>query len=177
MVEKISFFKIGKVVKTQGLKGEFRVYPSSSNLDRYFDLDYFLIEGNKDTKYEVEKVRQISPSLFVFKLKGYDSIESIEFLINKNIYVPREEAFELDEGEYYVADMIGLKVYDTKNNYIGELNDVLKYAANDVYVIKSGEGKEFLIPAIEKYVPSIDIDSNTMVIDPIKGMIDWCDFS
>lgn len=172
MAEKISFFKIGKIVKTQGLKGEFRVYPSSSNLERYFDLDFFYLAEDKETRYEVENVRQISPSLFVFKVRGYDSIESIESFINKNIYVSRDEAFELEEGEYYIADMIGLNVYDIEDKYIGKLADVLIYAANDVYVVKSEEGREFLIPAVKKYVPLIDLDNNKMLINPIKGMVD-----
>ncbi len=172
MSEKLSYFNIGKIVRTQGLKGEFRVYPTSSNLERYFELKFFFIEGDMEKKYYIERVRQVSPSIFVFKVEGIDVIEDIEPFINKNIYVPRSEAFELEEGEFYVADMIGLEVYTLDENYVGKLTDVLKYSDNDVYVVKNDDGREFMIPAVKKFVPNIDIESNKMYIDPIKGMID-----
>ena len=65
-----------------------------------------------------------------------------------------------------------MEVFTVDNNYVGVLSEVLQYAANDVYVIKNDEDKEFLIPATMKFVPSIDINERKMIVNPIKGMID-----
>lgn len=95
-----------------------------------------------------------------------------EKIVNKNIYVSREESKELDEDEFFIADMIGIDVYTVDNKHVGVLDDVLQYAANDVYVIKGEDNKEYLIPAVMKFVPEIDIEERKMIIDPIKGMLD-----
>lgn len=88
------------------------------------------------------------------------------------MYVSREDSRELEEGEFFIADMIGMEVLTVDGKYVGILEDVLQYSANDVYVVKGEEDKEFMIPAIKKFVPTIDIDERKMIIDPIKGMID-----
>ena len=137
-MEKLTHFKIGQIVNTQGLKGEVRY------------------KGN----------------MVIMKIKNVDRVEDAEKLRNKFMYVSREDSRELEEGEFFIADMIGMDVYTLDNNHIGTLKDVLQYAANDVYVIKSNDGKEFLIPAITKFVPTIDINERKMIIDPIKGMLD-----
>ena len=151
-MEKLTHFKIGQIVNTQGLKGEVRVYPFTDDIYRFDDLEEFYLGKDLETKWEVERVRY----------KGNMVI----------MYVSREDSRELEEGEFFIADMIGMDVYTLDNNHIGTLKDVLQYAANDVYVIKSNDGKEFLIPAITKFVPTIDINERKMIIDPIKGMLD-----
>ena len=153
-MEKLTHFKIGQIVNTQGLKGEVRVYPFTDDIYRFDDLEEFYLGKDLETKWEVERVKDA------------------ERLRNKFMYVSREESRELEEGEFFIADMIGMDVYTLDNTHIGTLKDVLQYAANDVYVINSNEGKEILIPAITKFVPTIDIDERKMIIDPIKGMLD-----
>ena len=87
------------------------------------------------------------------------------------LFRSREQGRELDEGEFFVSDLIGLDVFTVDGEKVGVLKDVLQHAINDVYVVSSGE-KEYLIPSIEKFVPTIDLDQNKMIIDPIKGMLD-----
>ena len=105
------------------------------------------------------------------KIKGIDSIELAEKLKTKNMYISREQGRELDEGEFFVSDLIGLDVFTVDGEKVGVLKDVLQHAINDVYVVLSGE-KEYLIPSIEKFVPTIDLEENKMIINPIKGMLD-----
>ncbi len=106
------------------------------------------------------------------KIKGIDTVEDAEKLKNKFMYVSREESRDLEEGEFFISDMIGIDVYTIDGEHIGILDEVLQYAANDVYVIKGQEDKEYLIPAIMKFVPTIDMEERKMIIDPIKGMLD-----
>jgi len=170
MTEKLTVFRIGQIVNTQGLKGEVRVYPYTDDINRFDELEYFYIDKNLNNKYEVERVRY-KGNMVIMKIKDIDSIELAEKLKTKNMYIGREQGRELDEGEFFVSDLIGLDVFTVDGEKVGVLKDVLQHAINDVYVISSGE-KEYLIPSIEKFVPTIDLDQNKMIIDPIKGMLD-----
>lgn len=167
----VEFLKIGQIVNTQGLKGDVRVYPLTDDIKRFDELGKFFIGENFNDEFEVQKVRY-KGNLVILKIKGIDIIEEAEKLKNKYIYVSRENCRKLDEGEFFISDMLGIEVYTVDNVYVGVLKDVLQYAANDVYVVKNDEGKEFLIPAVMKFVPTIDIENRKMIIDPIKGMID-----
>lgn len=170
MTEKLTVFRIGQIVNTQGLKGEVRVYPYTDDINRFDELEYFYIDKNLNNKYEVERVRY-KGNMVIMKIKDIDSIELAEKLKTKNMYIGREQGRELEEGEFFVSDLIGLDVFTVDGEKVGVLKDVLQHAINDVYVISSGE-KEYLIPSIEKFVPTIDLDQNKMIIDPIKGMLD-----
>ena len=170
MTEKLTVFRIGQIVNTQGLKGEVRVYPYTDDINRFDELEYFYIDKNLNNKYEVERVRY-KGNMVIMKIKDIDSIELAEKLKTKNMYIGREQGRELDEGEFFVSDLIGLDVFTVDGEKVGVLKDVSQHAINDVYVISSGE-KEYLIPSIEKFVPTIDLDQNKMIIDPIKGMLD-----
>lgn len=171
MDNKLTHFKIGKIVNTQGLKGEMKVYSLTDDINRFDDLEYFYIGKDLETKYYVEKVRY-KGNMVILKAKNIDTIEQVEKLRDKFIYVSREESRELEEGEFFIADMIGIDVVTVAGESVGKLKDVLQYAANDVYVIEGNEDQEYLIPAIIRFVPEIDMQNRKMVIDPIKGMID-----
>ena len=171
MKEKLAHFKIGQIVNTQGLKGEVRVYSLTDDIDRFDELDEFYIGKDLETVYKAERVRY-KGNLVILKIKGIDTVEMAEKLRSKYVYVSRENARELDEDEFFIADMIGMDVYTVDNKHVGVLKDVLQYAANDVYVIKGKEDKEYLIPAVMKFVPEINMEEKKMIIDPIKGMLD-----
>lgn len=170
MADKLTVFRIGQIVNTRGLKGEVRVYPYTNDIYRFDDLEYFYLEKGLNTKYEVERVRY-KGNMVIMKIKGIDSIEMAEKLKTKNMYIPREESVELEEDEFFIADLIGMDVFTVDGEKVGVVKDVLQHAVNDVYVVASKD-KEYLIPSIEKFVPTIDLDENKMIIDPIKGMLD-----
>ena len=170
-MNKLTHFKIGQIVSTQGLKGEVRVYTYTDEIDRFDDLETFYLGKDLETKWEVEKIRY-KGNMVIMKIKGIDIVEDAEKLKNKFMYVSREESRDLEEGEFFISDMIGIDVYTIDGEHIGVLDEVLQYAANDVYVIKGAEDKEYLIPAIMKFVPTIDMKERKMIIDPIKGMLD-----
>ena len=170
-MNKVTHFKIGKIVNTQGLKGEVRVYSYTDDIERFDELETFYLGKDLETKWEVERVRY-KGNMVIMKIKGIDRVEEAEKLRDKFMYVSREDSRELEEEEYFIADMIGLEVYTVAGEHVGTLKDVLQYAANDVYVIKGEEDKEYLIPAVMKFVPEINMEEKKMIIDPIKGMLD-----
>lgn len=171
MKEKLTHFKVGQIVSTQGLKGEVRVYPFTDDINRFDELEAFYLGKDLDNLWYVEKVRY-KGNLVIMKIKGIDTVEAAEKLKNQFMYVSREQSIDLEEGEFFIADMIGMDVFTVDGEAIGILKEVLQYAANDVYVVKGSEDKEYLIPAIMKFVPTIDMKERKMIIDPIKGMLD-----
>lgn len=170
-MEKLTHFKIGQIVNTQGLKGEVRVYSYTDDIYRFDELETFYLGKDLETLWEVEKVRY-KGNMVIMKIKGIDKVEDAEKLKNKFMYVSRDDSRELEEGEFFIADMIGMDVETVDGEHIGVLKEVLQYAANDVYVIKGEDNKEYLIPAMMKFVPTIDMNERKMMISPIKGMLD-----
>ena len=171
MKEKLTHFRIGQIVNTQGLKGEVRVYTYVDDINRFDELENFYLDKNFNQEFEVERVRY-KGNMVIMKIKGVDSVEMAERLKTKNLYVSRENSVDLDEDEFFIADLIGLDVFTVAGEKVGTLKDVLQYSANDVYVVKGDNDKEYLIPSTLKFVPEINIEEKKMIIDPIKGMLD-----
>ena len=166
---KKQFLEIGKIVATQGLKGEVRVEPWCDDAEFLcsFETLYF-DKGN--IPVTVEKGR-IHKTLAIIKLENVKTVEDAQKLRGKILYMDRNDV-ELDENSYFVQDLIGLSVIntDTGEEY-GELVDVSETGANDVYHIKCGE-VTYLIPAIPDVIIETDITNGKMLIRPMKGLFD-----
>ena len=105
-------------------------------------------------------------------LEGYDTPEQAETLRNQILYLNREDV-ELEEGTYFIQDLIGLDVVDADNGTVyGTLKDVLQTGANDVYVVQAEGGKELLIPAIPDVIVETNIEEHCMKIRPLEGLLD-----
>ena len=106
------------------------------------------------------------------KINGIDTPEQAVTLRNKILFINRED-FELEEGCYFVQDLIGMNVIDVDNGTeYGVITDVSETGANDVYEIKTPDGKMYYIPAIADVVIKTDVNTNTMTIRPLKGLFD-----
>ena len=103
MDNKLTVFRIGQIVNTQGLKGEVRIYPYTDDINRFDDLEYFYLDKGLNNKYEVERVRY-KGNMVIMKIKGIDSIELAQKLKTKNMYIGRDQGKELEEDEFFVAD-------------------------------------------------------------------------
>jgi len=162
------YLEIGKIVGTHGIKGAVRVQPWSD--------DASFISGLK-TVYLKDKtpltVLSAKPNgnITIVSFSGTDTIEKAEMLRNKILLCKRDDA-NIPDGRYFVDEIISCKVYDADTNEIlGTLTDVSKTGANDVWHIEN-EGKEYLVPAIESVIVSVDIDSEKVVIRPLGGIFD-----
>ena len=162
-------FEIGKITKAQGIRGEIRVYPTTDDPSRFELLvgKEVLLDGN--APYKLLQARQ-HKNIVIVKLQNVNDRNTAETLINKTIYIPEELALPLEDGEYYVRDLIGLKVQDEAGNHLGTISKVLNTNANDVYVIDSPEGDAFMIPAIKKVVLSVNMPEKTMTIHMMDGL-------
>ena len=113
---------------------------------------------------QIDYVRQIGKNL-VIRFKDYETREIAQKLTGKMLRVDRSQAAPLNEGEFYTFDIIGLDVLDISNNKLGIVTNILKTGSNDVFVIKSKENREMLIPALKRIVKKIDIENKVMLID------------
>lgn len=172
-IDSDKYLQVGAITSTHGIKGEVKVFPTTDDPTRYDGLDeVFLDTGKELMPLHVVNVKYFKQYVIV-KFKEFKDINEIEPYKGKNIYVDREHAVELGEDEYFVADLIGLKVVTDEGEDFGELTDVMFLpGANDVYVIKRADGNEILIPAIEDCILDIDLDEETMKIHLLEGLID-----
>ena len=108
----------------------------------------------------------------ILKFEGYDSIESIEKYRKKSLYVTRENAVKLKKDEYFIADLMGCKVFDDEGNEIGELTEVMQTGANDVYVIKTSDDREVLFPAIKECVKEVNVEEGKVIVHVMDGLMD-----
>ena len=162
--------QVGILSSTHGVHGEMKVFPTTDDAKRFKKLKNVLLDsGNGFIDLTIEGVKFFK-QFVILKFKDYDSINDIEKYKGRSIYVTRENAVKLNAGEYFIADLIGMEVVDEEGDRIGELTDVIETGANDVYVIKRGEGEELLLPAIKQCILSVDTDSGIMKVHVLKGL-------
>lgn len=162
--------QVGTIIKTHGIRGEVKVYPLTDDVNRFKSLKEVILEPDKDNiTLEIEGVKFFK-NLVIIKFKNYNNINDIEMHVKKGIYVTRDNAVELEDDEYFVADLIGLKVVTDEDEDFGMVKDVLHTGANDVYVIDH-EGKEVLVPAIRECILDISIEDNLMKIHLMEGLV------
>jgi 16S rRNA processing protein rimM len=166
--------KVGKIVNTHSLKGEVKVISSTDFEEQRFEkgTELLITRGNQVVKeVTVESYRTHKNNLLV-KFVGIDSIEEAEKLKNLQIKIDSDNIGELEENEFYFHEIIGCEVFDENGESLGEISEILTPGANDVWVIKSQNGKEILIPYIEDVVKKIDVENKKIDIEVMEGLID-----
>ncbi len=163
--------KVGVITTTHGVRGEVKVFPTTDNAERFLELEYVLLDtGRELRRLDIKNVRFFK-NLVILKFDGIDNINDIEKYKGKDLWIPREEAQELGEDEYYIADLQGLNVVLEDGTGFGTLRDVMETGANDVYIIDSNEHGEVLLPAIKECILDVDLEKNTMTVHLMKGLL------
>ena len=163
--------QVGVITQTHGIRGEVKVFPTTDAAARFQGLKHVLLDTGKETlPLEIENVKFFK-QFVILKFKGYDNINDIERYKRCPLMVERSEAVPLEENEYFIADMIGMKVITDNGEEFGVLKDVLETGANDVYVIEHPSAGEVLIPAIRECVLDVDVSGGQMKIHVMDGLI------
>ena len=163
--------KVGVITTTHGVRGEVKVFPTTDEAERFLELDYVLLDtGRELRKLEIQNVKFFK-NLAILKFKGIDNINDIEMYKGRDLWIPREEGQELEEGEYYVADLIGMNVLLEDGTVFGTLKDVMETGANDVYVIDTKDRGEVLLPAIRECILDVNVEESTMTVHLMKGLV------
>ena len=166
-------FQVGSITQTHGIRGEVKVFPLTDDISRFKNMKNLLLDGGKDgyITLEVENVRP-QKNLVILKFKGIDNINDIEKYKGKGLYVTKENRVPLKKDEYFIADLMGCKVFDDEGNEIGELTEVMQTGANDVYVVKVSDEKEVLFPAIKECVKEVNVEEGKVIVHVMDGLMD-----
>ena len=164
------YLETGKIVGTHGVKGMVRVQPwcDSSDFLCKFKTLYTDSLGNNSIKVISAKPHG---NIVIMSIKGVDSIDKAEALRNKVIYINRDDV-TLPRGRYFIDDLVGCNVYDNDTNaHLGKISEVSATGANDVWHIVK-DNKEYLVPAIDEVIVSVEPEIEKIVLKPIKGIFE-----
>ncbi|MDD6340383.1 MAG: ribosome maturation factor RimM [Butyrivibrio sp.] len=164
--------RVGVITSTHGIAGAVKVYPTTDDVKRFKKLKRCILVNNKEhLELDIVEVKYFK-NMVILRFKQFDNINQIEKYKNSELYVTRENAVALEEGEYFICDLIGLEVVDENNNKIGTISDVLQTSANDVYEIDNGNGKKYLFPAIKQVIKKVNLEEGIMTVHVLKGLLD-----
>ena len=151
---------VGRVGAAHGIRGELRIIPLTDFPERFTALREVMVG---DELLHIESVKPQGKN-FLMRFREYAVREDAQKLTGRLLTVARAEAVPLDDGEYYVFDIVGLTVYDEEDNELGTVENVLRTGSNDVYAVRSEDGREILIPALCTVVRTIDVPSGRMTV-------------
>lgn len=163
--------QVGVVTTTHGVRGEVKVFPTTDDVNRFKKLkEVFLDIGKEKVSLEIEGVKFFK-QMVILKFKGIDTLDDAAGYRQAGLYVTRENAVKLKKDEYFIADLIGVSVYDEADRLLGSLEDVMATGANDVYVIRMTDGRELLLPAIRQCILDVDVEQGRMKVHVLEGLL------
>ena len=168
---KQEYFEIGQIVNTFGIKGFVKVNPFTDDLERLEELESVLVEKNKELlEMKIEDIKY-HKNLVLIKFKGIEDINMAEKYKGCYIKIKREATRKLPKDTYFIADLIGLPVYEENGNLLGKLDDIYNNKSHDIYVVKDELGKQILLPSTKEVIKQIDIENEKIVVHLIDGLI------
>lgn len=163
--------QVGVITQTHGIRGEVKVFPTTDDVNRFKKLKEVILDtGSERLSMEIESVKFFK-QFVILKFKGYDSINDVERYRQGKLLVTRDKAVKLKKDEYFVADMIGMRVVTDEGEDFGVLKEVLATGANDVYVVSRENGQEVLLPAIRECIRNMDMDGRVMEVHIMDGLL------
>lgn len=170
-MNKDEMFRVGVIASTHGVKGEVKVFPTTDDPTRYNNLKKVYLDTKKNLiELNLSGVKYFKKFVIV-KFKEYDNINDIEKYKGMDLLIERKDAVPLEEGEYYISDLLGLSVFTDDNIELGTLKDVLQTGANDVYVVEDKNKKEILLPVIKECILKVDLDNKMVTVHMMEGLI------
>ena len=164
--------QVGIITSTHGVRGEVKVYPTTDDPRRFRRLKEVILDtGREKLNLEIEGVKFFK-QFVILKFKGLDNINDIEKYRQKSLFVTRKNAVRLQRDEYFIADLIGLKVQDEDDKELGTVKDVIETGANDVYEVEMADGRSLLLPAIKQCILNVDVENGTMQVHVLEGLLD-----
>ncbi|MCR4781154.1 MAG: ribosome maturation factor RimM [Lachnospiraceae bacterium] len=166
--------RVGIIGKAQGIRGEVRVHPTMDTLEDFLEIDKVILMKSriKDLKELTVQKARIQKNFCIVKFKEIEDRNNAELLNGAELYINREDAPELEEGEYYYSDIIGCTVITDEGKTLGVLKDIYETGANDVYSVVNESKKEYLLPAIDDVILDVDVLNKVMKVHMLNGLED-----
>ena len=159
------YLRVGVISSSHGVRGEAKVFPTTDDVQRFKKLKTCILDTGREYKeLHIESVKFFK-QMVILKFKEITSIDELM------PYKGKDQAVKLEKNEYFICDLIGLKVVTDEGEDFGVLTDVIQTGANDVYAVKKdGDAKELLIPAIKDCILKVDIDARVMTVHLLEGL-------
>ena len=164
------YLEVGKITNVHGIMGEVRVQPWADSPEFLCRFKTLYVDKTH-WPIQVERAR-VHKNMVILKFKEFNNINEIEKYKGKDLLIRRDQAVKLAPNENFITDLIGLKVVTDEGKEFGTLTDVLQTGANDVYVIESLEGKEYLFPAIPQCILDVNLESQMVTVHILDGLLD-----
>jgi 16S rRNA processing protein RimM len=163
---------MGKVVRPHGIEGIFRIKSYAQSEESFLHAGSVFLKLDRQEPVEF-KVLSIKPhkGLFLLKLSGIDSIEKAGYFRGADIYISKNHLKRKNTDEYFWYELKGITVYLNTGKLLGRIKEIIATGSNDIFVVKS-ETSEFLIPAVNEVVESIDLENRKMIISDMEGLLD-----
>jgi len=163
--------EVGQIVNTFGIKGFVKIYPFVNDINRFDDLKKIYVKTkNQENELEIEEVKY-QKNMVLIKFKGIETPEDANKLRNAYVLIDRKDAIPLEEGEFFIADLLGLPVFLDTGEKLGVLDDIYNTGSSDIYVVKNELGKQFLLPYIDDVIKKIDLENSKIIVHLIEGLI------
>ncbi|MDR1017187.1 MAG: ribosome maturation factor RimM [Lachnospiraceae bacterium] len=163
--------RVGQIIRPHGIKGEVKVYPLTDDINRFKKLKKVYLDFKGELNpLEINGVKFFKNEVII-SFKEFNNINEIEKYRKCDLWVDRIDAVPLSVDEYYIADLIGITVFDEDDKEFGTIKDIITTGANDVYIISSLNYGEVLVPAIKECILNVDIEEKTMKIHLLEGLI------
>ena len=157
---RLQMIEAGEIVTTHGLRGEVKGLCWLDDPEMLCDFDRCSIQGRE---YRLEEVR-VQKTCNLVKIEGIDTMEAAQAMRGKVIKLFRED---IDPDVIFAAELVGMEVF-CEGACIGKITEVLDYPGNSVYVVKGDY--EYMIPAVNQFILSTDMDANRMEVKLLEGM-------
>lgn len=162
---------IGLITSMFGIRGEVKVQPLTDFPARFLETSILYV-GDELIKRRVLGAR-LHQRVVLLRLEGVETANDAEALRNKKIYIPASELVALPPDQYYLHDLIGLRVVHVDGTPLGVVRDVIQSSANDLLVIQSARtGKDVLLPTVKAFVKAVDVGGGVISVEPIPGFFD-----
>lgn len=172
----MEYFRVGRIVNSFGIKGEFKVIADTDFPEERFAKDAKLTILDQQTAVRTLTVEssRLSKGTYIIKFKEIDDINEVEKFKNMWLAIDEEQQQNLDDHEYYYHEIIGLTVRTTEGKELGKIKDILGLGSNDVWVVQrqKAKTKDALIPYIEDVVKEVNVDEGYVLIELMEGLID-----
>lgn len=168
----MEYLTIGRIIKTIGLKGEVKVYPSTHFRGSRFKKGnhvFILDENNQIIKELVIKTHRINGECDNLIFEGIDTIEEAEKILKYDLNVIKDRKL-LKNGEYFYDDLLNCDVYFDNNTLIGKVKKIEEYSSYVTLRIKTDK-KDVLVPFVKAFIKEVDLENKTIIINFIKGLV------
>lgn len=161
---KQNYLLLGEIVRPQGIRGEVKLRHYTDDPDRFLDLETAYLQ--KDGAYQPVRVTgaRVQKDDVYLTLEGVDDRNAAEKLRGMQLWVDRAHAKALEEGQVYIADILGAQAYDTQGRLLGTLTEVLTPGGVDVFVFATPDGT-LMVPALKDVLLTLDADQGRIVLN------------